>query len=187
MTFLFLCFHPYFLLTLIFVAVDILWKYWCSGFLFVLRSIWINWHVDVVVLSVRGVTYEKKKQKNKMESGREHSKTHMVAFTSQICTFLHFLLIFHFYNFHITFYHFSFLFFFLLFFVEEKQICQRFFVFHFLVLFLSHLHVLQRARVFALQGRVSVFLKICACNFSRRVCVIIRNTLSHQPTPWKVK
>lgn len=63
MTFLFLCFHPYFLLTLIFVAVDILWKYWCSGFLFVLRSIWINWHVDVVVLSVRGVTYEKKTKK----------------------------------------------------------------------------------------------------------------------------
>lgn len=116
-----------------------------------------------------------------MESGREHSKTHMVAFTSQICTFLHFLLIIHFYNFHITFYHFSFLFF-SSFLLKKIKSVNVFFVFHFLVLFLSHLHVLQRARVFALQGRVSVFLKICACNFSRRVCVIIRNTLSHQPT-----
>lgn len=37
-----------------------------------------------------------------------------------------------------------------------------------------------RARVFALKGRrVSVFFKICACNFSRRVCHYSKHTHSH--------
>lgn len=39
-----------------------------------------------------------------------------------------------------------------------------------------------RARVFALKGRVSVFFKICACNFSRRVCHYSKHTLSHPHT-----
>lgn len=112
-----------------------------------------------------------------MESGREHSKTHMVAFTSQICTFLHFLLIFHFYNFHITFYHFSFLFFSPLF-CWRKTNLSTFFLFFTFWFFFYLICMFCNERVYLLfKGGFRSFFKYVHA-ISHVVCVSLFETHS---------
>ena len=106
-----------------------------------------------------------------------HTRKHMWLHSHlKICTFLHFSLfsstiylsiyIFQFFSWYIL--QFSFIFFLLL---RSK------------FLFISFA-CCARARVFGLKGRrVSVFFKICACNFSRRVCHYSKHTHSPIHTP----
>ena len=107
------------------------------------------------------------------EQGTHKKNTHVVAFTSQnlyippllsLFSSTIYLLVYIFFSFSHYILQFSFFFFLLL---RSK------------FSFISFA-CCARARVFALKGRrVSVFFKICACNFSRRVCHYSKHTHSH--------
>lgn len=135
----------------------------------VLRSNRTLWHVDVVVHFER--RYVKKKKKNVSRAGNTQ-KTHGLHSHLKICTFLHFssstLFLVYFSVFLITFYNFP----------SSFSCCWE----KKIVFFPISFACCARARVFALKGRVSVFFKICACNFSRRVCHYSKHTLSHPHT-----